>query len=228
MLEGNNPLDEDSYYEKALGACLGLAMDEFKKTNADTGAADASPEIKVDLVKILEASQRITSEWGLDCAAVTVNFEGPISGLAAIILTHEMALNIAAKSTGLKTSDPTLNANKADAVREFGNVVVNRVVGSISNQLGTLVRFTNLKVSSGPEQGLDGEEVSVYTDSAINTLFQFTKTVTTDSIYWARRRIQIPTIQSNIDLLILFEDTPEFRQKIMNISMDASDLWEDE
>ncbi|MGK5085620.1 hypothetical protein WDW37_20210 [Bdellovibrionota bacterium FG-1] len=227
MEDSYNPLGQDGYYEKALGACLELAMDEFKKANATSGATDSTPSTQVDLIPIREGSKRLTSTWGMDCSAVTLNFEGAISGLAAIVLTDKMALNIAAKSTGLDPSDPALLECKADAIREFGNIVVNRVVGSISNQLGTLVKFSNLKISPDPDEVSD-EEVIVYTENVIKTIFQFTKTITTDLVYWARRTIEIPIIQSNIDLLILFDDTPEFRAKVMEISMNASDLWEDE
>ena len=68
-------------------------------------------------------------------AKVQINFNGPFSGTAAMVLAPASAVNLVATLTGEQPGTPDLDSVRAGTLSEVGNIVINGVMGTIVNVL---------------------------------------------------------------------------------------------
>jgi chemotaxis protein CheC len=68
-------------------------------------------------------------------AAVRLNFTGSFSGSAELIFPTESASTLVSLLTGEDRNSPDLDAVKIGTLTEVGNIVINGVIGSVSNLL---------------------------------------------------------------------------------------------
>ena len=75
-------------------------------------------------------------------AGVQIGFKGPFSGTAALVFPPVSASNLVATLTGEEAADEDLDALRIGTLTEVGNIVVNGVLGSISNILRQTVKYS--------------------------------------------------------------------------------------
>lgn len=74
-------------------------------------------------------------------AAVKMDFTGTFSGTAALIFPTASAAQLVSYLTDEKPGTPDLDALRAVTLTEVGNIVVNCVMGSITNMLSEQVKY---------------------------------------------------------------------------------------
>lgn len=75
-------------------------------------------------------------------AAVKMDFAGAFSGTAALIFPTASAAQLVSYLTDEEPGTPDLDALRAVTLTEVGNIVVNCVMGSITNMLNEQVRYS--------------------------------------------------------------------------------------
>jgi chemotaxis protein CheC len=107
---------------------------------------DSHIRLKIPVVKILtanEAHQELTKRFQDDTlAAVKLRFTGSFYGTASLIFPTDSASTLVAVLTGEKPGSADLDAVKIGTLSEIGNIVINGVMGSLSNVLKRHVNYT--------------------------------------------------------------------------------------
>ncbi|NMB80063.1 MAG: chemotaxis protein CheC [Methanomicrobiales archaeon] len=68
-------------------------------------------------------------------SSVALNFNGPMSGLSALIFPQESASSLVMLMTKETEKTPELDAIRIETLKEVGNIIINAVMGSIANVL---------------------------------------------------------------------------------------------
>jgi chemotaxis protein CheC len=131
-----------------------LQLDALKEViNVGVGYAAASlnelvgkpitlqvPEL--DVLALSEARERVSALGWTRVASVQLTFSGPLKGNVALVFPYDDAV----KLVGLLTGDDGCNADvdgiRAATLEETGNILLNGVVGSISNLLQGEISFS--------------------------------------------------------------------------------------
>ena len=106
---------------------------------------DSHIRLKIPVVKVLtanEAYQELTKRFHDETlASVKLRFTGSFYGTASLIFPTDSASTLVAVLTG---EDPSadLDAVKIGTLSEIGNIVINGVMGSLSNVLKRHVNYT--------------------------------------------------------------------------------------
>ncbi|MGG6265942.1 chemotaxis protein CheC [Leptolyngbya sp. AN03gr2] len=123
-------------------------------------------------------------------AAVRLNFSGSFSGSAELVFPTESASALVALLTGEDSNSPDLDAVKIGTLTEVGNIVINGVLGSISNLLKRQMTYTLPTYS----------EDTVYQLLAANQSFAY-ETV----FLLAQARFEIAQLEIVGDIILIFE-----------------------
>lgn len=91
---------------------------------------------------------------GDDLSAVQITFKGPFSGAASLVFPPDSAVKLVDMITDEETSAPDLDAIRVGALTEVGNIVLNGVLGSISNVLNQHVTYSIPAYAEGNLVGL--------------------------------------------------------------------------
>ncbi len=75
-------------------------------------------------------------------SCVKLDFFGSFSGTAALVFPPDSAANLVSALTGEGANTPGLNAVMAGTLNEVGNIVINGIIGSISNILSDPMDFS--------------------------------------------------------------------------------------
>ncbi|MEH1851034.1 MAG: chemotaxis protein CheX [Nostoc sp.] len=106
---------------------------------------DSHIGLKIPLVKVLttaEAYQELETRFHDDSlASVRLGFTGSFSGAAGLIFPTESASTLVAALTGEEPGSADLDAVKIGTLSEIGNIVINGVMGSLSNVLKQHVNY---------------------------------------------------------------------------------------
>ena len=106
---------------------------------------DSHIRLKIPVVKVLtanEAYQELTKRFHDEAlASVKLGFTGSFYGTASLIFPTDSASTLVAVLTG---EDPSadLDAVKIGTLSEIGNIVINGVMGSLSNVLKRHINYT--------------------------------------------------------------------------------------
>ena len=88
---------------------------------------------QVEVLALEEARVRVGAfHWGR-VASVQLAFSGPLRGHVALLLPYDGAVKLVALLTGDEGSNPDVDGIRAATLEETGNIILNVVVGSISN-----------------------------------------------------------------------------------------------
>ncbi|MEH2436387.1 MAG: chemotaxis protein CheC [Nostoc sp.] len=100
---------------------------------------DSHIRLKIPVVKVLTANdayEELTKRFQDDTlAAVKLRFTGSFYGTASLIFPTDSASTLVAVLTGEKPGSADLDAVKIGTLSEIGNIVINGVMGSLSNVL---------------------------------------------------------------------------------------------
>jgi len=73
---------------------------------------------------------------------VQLTFSGPINGNVALVFPYENAVKLVSLLTGDEGSNSDVDGIRAATLEETGNIILNGVVGSISNMLQGQISFS--------------------------------------------------------------------------------------
>ena len=107
---------------------------------------DSHIRLKIPVVKVLTAAdayQELTTRFHNEAlAAVKLRFTGSFYGTASLIFPTDSASTLVAVLTGEDPGSADLDAVKIGTLSEIGNIVINGVMGSLSNVLKRHVNYT--------------------------------------------------------------------------------------
>lgn len=101
--------------------------------------------LQVPLIKVFDVHD-LGKEFGdlvnQRLSAVHLMFKGPFSGTSSLVFPPESAVKLVDLLTGLETISEDFNALKIGTLTEVGNILLNGVMGSLSNILGKSIEYT--------------------------------------------------------------------------------------
>jgi chemotaxis protein CheC len=102
--------------------------------------------LQVPMVRVLSAEEAMVilgeEIESSKLTAVRLGFQGVLSGKAELIFPAESASLLVATVTGEDLDSPDLDALKIGTLTEIGNIVINSIIGSISNLLKYQLIYT--------------------------------------------------------------------------------------
>ncbi len=147
--------------------------------------------LQVPFVKVLCTSDlKKEKELGrCRVSAVRLGFRGAFSGSAALVFPPDSASKLVSVLTGEEEGTPDLDSVRAGTLTEVGNIVINGVLGSISN---LLKEHINYSLPAYMEDSL--ESLLMYGDGDENT-----------TVLLVRTSFNIRQLQIEGDVILLFE-----------------------
>jgi len=98
------------------------------------------PEIKIVLLSELSHETLIVHDRQL--ATVCLEFRGVFSGRTVLMIPRESAANLVSVLTHEQYDAAELDAVMVDTLKEVGNIIVNGVMGTISNMLSERLEYS--------------------------------------------------------------------------------------
>ena len=95
----------------------------------------------IRLASPADANEATKSIEGQKLAAVRLDFSGEIQGTAELVFPADSASKLVALLTGEELGAPDLDSLRAGALTEVGNILLNGVMGSITNVLEQHVSY---------------------------------------------------------------------------------------
>lgn len=145
------------------------------------------PFIKVVSPEQLKDELEIHNEVHL--AAVNLGFNGNLSGNAQLLFNSECASKLVAVLTGDESDDMDLDSIRAGTLCEIGNIVINAVMGTISNQLQMHLDYA----------------VPSYIEGGIGPFLPKSKKDERTIILLARTKFDVEALEIEGDMLIFLE-----------------------
>lgn len=123
-------------------------------------------------------------------AAVRLNFSGSFSGSAELVFPTESAAALVALLTGEDFNSPDLDAVKIGTLTEVGNIVINGVLGSISNLLKRQMTYA----------------IPTYSEDTVYQLLASSQSFDYGTIFLlAQARFEIAQLEIVGDIILIFE-----------------------
>jgi len=89
-----------------------------------------------------ELSSHVAQQANQSVSLVVLQFKGQFSGLSSLVFTSDSASKLVDLLVGEEVSIDELDALKTGTLAEVGNILLNAVMGSIGNVLGTKLSYT--------------------------------------------------------------------------------------
>ncbi len=86
--------------------------------------------------------------------SVQMPFSGSVSGIASLVFPPDSASNLVSLLSGERIGSLDMDALRAETLNEVGNIVLNGVMGSISNMVETHITYSIPKYSETSASGL--------------------------------------------------------------------------
>ncbi|MCC5638550.1 chemotaxis protein CheC [Nostoc sp. CHAB 5844] len=155
---------------------------------------DSHIHLEIPFVKVLTAAQayqELANRFhDVSLASVKLSFTGSFYGTAGLIFPTESASTLVAVLTGEEADSDDLDAVKIGTLSEIGNIVINGVMGSISNVLKQHMNYT----------------IPVYLEDTIDNLLLLTNQNPSNSkILLAQARFAIEQLELIGDIILIFE-----------------------
>ena len=149
--------------------------------------------LEIPVVTILTLSQ-IQAELekrfhGDSLAAVKLNFTGSFSGKANLVFPTESAATLVSLLTGEEIDSPDLDSVKIGTLSEVGNIVINGIMGSISNVLNQHLNYA----------------IPIYMEDSIKHILSLEYASEETIFLLAQARFAIKTLEIIGDIVLIFE-----------------------
>lgn len=185
---------------KSLSAEQLDALQEFINIGVGRAASmlnemlDCPIVLKIPIVEVFDTvglQQKLEKRFnGGYFSTVRLRFSGQFSGTAELLFPTESASTLIAVLTGEDPDSPDLDAVKIGTLSEVGNIVINGVMGSISNLLGQHLRYT----------------IPIYLEDTIqNLLLQNQQSDDRTVFLLAQTRFEIKQLEIIGDIILIFE-----------------------
>ncbi len=149
--------------------------------------------LQIPVVKLLspdllqkELGERIGSE---QLSTVKLDFGGSFVGTAELVFPTESAATLVAVLTGEEPGSPDLDSLKIGTLSEVGNILLNGVMGSISNILDQPLKYA----------------VPSYTEDSLENLLPFKNNHDQATVLLAEARFDIEELQLQGDIVLFFD-----------------------
>lgn len=148
--------------------------------------------LEIPYIKVLNAAdlhQELAKKFNEHCfAAVRQGFSGSFRGTAELVFPTESASKLVAVLTGEEQGSPDLDAVKIGTLSEIGNILINSVMGSISNVLKQHINYA----------------LPMYLEDTVGNLLSLAS-VNNSTIILAQTRFLIERLEITGDMLLIFE-----------------------
>ncbi len=148
--------------------------------------------LQVPFIKILlpaELKNEMEELGKYRVAAVRLGFKGPFSGSAALVFPPDSASKLVAVLTGEESGSSDLDSVRVGTLSEVGNIVINGVMGSISNVLKQSINYS----------------LPSYMEDSIDNLLMLDKPEPDVTVILARTRFTIEQLYIEGDIILIFE-----------------------
>ena len=98
------------------------------------------PKVEIFEDDIPDFNQHLLNQS--EISSVQQNFDGKFSGSASLLFPEESARKLIASVTGEKIDSPELDSIRSSTLLEIGNIVINAIMGTISNLLESSIHFS--------------------------------------------------------------------------------------
>jgi chemotaxis protein CheC len=173
---------------------------------------DSHIHLEIPVVKVLtaaEAYEELNARFHNDSlASVKLNFSGDFYGTAGLVFPTESASTLVSILTGEEAGSDDLDAVKIGTLSEIGNIIINGVMGSISNVLKQHMNYT----------------LPVYLEDTIDNLL-LPNQISNSKILLAQARFNIEKLELMGDIILIFE-VGTFDALINAINEEMAVLWE--
>lgn len=153
---------------------------------------DSRINLEIPYIKILSAAdlqQELVQKFNHDCfAAVRQSFSGSFSGVAELVFPTQSASKLVAVLTGENLGSPDLDAVKIGTLSEIGNIVINSVMGSISNVLKQHMSYA----------------LPIYLEDTVENLLT-SNNISRSTILLAQASFTIEQLEIMGDIILIFE-----------------------
>lgn len=153
---------------------------------------DTHVHLEVPLIKIFDF-RNVESELSFleseSLAAVSLDFHGIFSGSSELIFPSSSGSKLVNVLTEEFETDPDLDALRAGTLTEIGNVVLNSIIGTISNMLELHFRYT----------------VPLFVEGKLNKLSSHEKISEKSTTVLARTKFLLKEYDITGEILIFFE-----------------------
>jgi chemotaxis protein CheC len=123
-------------------------------------------------------------------STVRLGFSGQFSGTAELLFPTESAATLISVLTGEAPDSPDLDSVKIGTLSEVGNIVINGVMGSISNLLGQHLNYA----------------IPIYLEDTIQNLLLPSRKALNETIFLlAQTRFEIEQLEIIGDVILIFE-----------------------
>lgn len=148
--------------------------------------------LEIPYIKILSAAdlqQELVQKFNHDCfAAVRQSFSGSFSGVAELVFPTQSASKLVSVLTGENLGSPDLDAVKIGTLSEIGNIVINSVMGSISNVLKQHMSYA----------------LPIYLEDTVENLLT-SNNISRSTILLAQASFTIEQLEIMGDIILIFE-----------------------
>lgn len=150
--------------------------------------------LKIPLIEVFDIAQlqqklkeRFNSGY---FSTVRLGFAGQFSGTAELLFPTESASTLISVLTGEAPDSPDLDAVKIGTLSEIGNIVINGVMGSISNLLSQHLRYA----------------IPIYLEDTIQNLLLHNQRGHNRTVFLlAQTRFEIKQLKVIGDIILIFE-----------------------
>ena len=129
----------------------------------------AHVELRVPSIRLVtpaDIRETVSATDEQKLAAVRLEFGGEIQGTATLVFPADSASKLVAMLTGEEIGAPDLDSLRAEALTEVGNILLNGVMGSITNVLEQHISYQVPAYSEETPEVL-AETVLAQTDAAV-------------------------------------------------------------
>ena len=148
--------------------------------------------LEIPYIKILSAAdlqQELVQKFDHDCfAAVKQSFTGSFAGVAELVFPTQSASKLVSVLTGENVGSPDLDAVKIGTLSEIGNIVINSVMGSISNVLKQHMNYA----------------LPIYLEDTVENLLT-SNNISNSTILLAQASFTIEQLEIMGDIILIFE-----------------------
>ena len=120
-----------------------------------------------------ELSNHVESQSNESVSLVVLQFKGQFSGLSTLLFTSDSASKLVDLLVGEEVPVDELDAIKTGTLAEVGNILLNAVMGSIGNVLGTKLSYTIPSYQEG-NLGLILQPMLQHESAALEVTTRFT------------------------------------------------------
>lgn len=171
---------------ETLGIGLGRAASVFN-TITDSHVRIRAPSVRIGTRRDLPAMLERLRDTQL--ATVNLGFRGDITGSASLIFPEDAAEQLVAIVTGVENGSDELDSMRVGALSEVGNIVLNGIMGSISNVLRGHLTYG----------------VPEFVEDSLAQMFIRDELSPSDVVLVADGRLEVERLQVIGDIVLVFE-----------------------